>query len=71
MNINMWQEESSDYPAVFLIIEDAFRNMKISNHQEQLFDERLRKSKAFISVLSLIALLDNKIVGISCSRKSI
>jgi predicted N-acetyltransferase YhbS len=63
MNINLRQEKPADYPAVFELIEEAFRNLEISNHQEQFFVERLRKSDAFIPELSLVALLDNKIVG--------
>lgn len=63
MNIQIRQEEPADYPAVFEIIEEAFRKLEISNHQEQFFVERLRKSDAFIPELSLVALIENKIVG--------
>jgi predicted N-acetyltransferase YhbS len=63
MNIKIRQEKPADYPAVFEIIEEAFRNLEVSNHQEQFFVERLRKSEAFIPELSLVALLENKIVG--------
>lgn len=63
MNIKIRQEKPADYPAVFEIIEEAFRNLEISNHQEQFFVERLRKSEAFIPELSLVALLENKVVG--------
>lgn len=61
--MNIRQETPADYPAVFNLIEEAFRNMEISNHQEQFFVERLRKSDAFIPELSLVALLNDKIVG--------
>ncbi len=61
--MNIRQEVLTDYPAVFNLIEEAFRNMEISNHQEHFFVERLRKSQAFIPELSLVALLENKIVG--------
>ncbi|HEY5593009.1 MAG TPA: N-acetyltransferase [Paludibacter sp.] len=63
MNTNIRQEKPADYPAVFELIEEAFRNLEVSNHQEQFFVERLRKSEAFIPELSLVALLENKIVG--------
>jgi predicted N-acetyltransferase YhbS len=63
MNLTLRQEISVDYPVVFEIIEEAFRKLEISNHQEQFFVERLRKSEAFIPELSLVALLKNKIVG--------
>jgi len=63
MNIKIRQEKPADYGAVFELIEEAFRKLEISNHQEQFFVERLRKSDAFIPELSLVALLENKIVG--------
>ena len=63
MQIKIRQEESNDYPVVFKIIEEAFKTLEISNHQEHFFVERLRKSDAFIPELSLVALLDDKIVG--------
>jgi predicted N-acetyltransferase YhbS len=63
MNITIRQEQPADYPAVFELIEKAFSKLEVSNHQEQFFVERLRKSEGFIPELSLVALLDNKIVG--------
>jgi predicted N-acetyltransferase YhbS len=63
MKIKIRQEAPIDYPAVFKIIEDAFKTLEISNHQEQFFVERLRKSEAFVPELSLIAIIDDKIVG--------
>jgi len=61
--MNIRQEQPADYSAVFEIIEQAFRMLEVSNHQEQFFVERLRKSKSFIPDLSLVALLDKKVVG--------
>lgn len=63
MNINVRQEKPADYPAVFELIEKAFRNLEVSNHLEHFLVERLRESKTFIPELSLVALLENKIVG--------
>lgn len=49
------QEEEKDHKKVFQIIEEAFRNMEHSDHQEQFLVEKLRTSKAFIPELSLVA----------------
>jgi len=63
MEIAIRQEESKDFKAVFYLIEEAFKTEKLSDHKEQFLVERLRKSDAFIPELSLIAEIDNKIVG--------
>lgn len=57
------QEENRDHQKVFHLIEEAFRNMGHSDHQEQFLVERLRKSDAFIPELSIVAEIDDKIVG--------
>ena len=57
------QENSSDFAAVFKLIEQAFENEEFSDHQEQFLVQRLRKSEAFIPELSLVAEIDEKIVG--------
>ncbi|WP_160136545.1 GNAT family N-acetyltransferase [Chryseobacterium sp. c4a] len=49
------QEEEKDYQKVFQLIEEAFREMEHSDHQEHFLVEKLRKSEAFIPELSLIA----------------
>jgi predicted N-acetyltransferase YhbS len=63
MPIHIRQEQPSDYPAVFALVEQAFRDLKISDHTEQYLVERLRKSDAFIPELSLVAEDNGKIVG--------
>lgn len=49
--------------AVFALIEKAFAPIQLSDHKEQFLVERLRKSNAFIPELSLVAEIENKIVG--------
>lgn len=49
------QEEEKDHQNVFQLIEEAFKSMKHSDHQEQFLVERLRTSEAFIPELSLVA----------------
>lgn len=63
MDINIRKEKPEDYSSVFELIEKAFRNEKYSDHQEHFLVERLRKSKAFVPELSLVAVVDNTIVG--------
>ncbi len=53
--ITIRQEERKDYQKVFQLMEEAFREMEHSDHQEQFLVEKLRKSEAFIPELSLVA----------------
>lgn len=41
------QETEKDYPQVFKLVEEAFRDMEESDHREQFLVERLRHSPAF------------------------
>jgi predicted N-acetyltransferase YhbS len=63
MKINIRQENKKDHQAVFNLIEKAFKREVYSDHQEQFLVKRLRKSTAFIPELSLVAEIDNQIVG--------
>lgn len=63
MKIKIRQELKKDHKAVFVIIEQAFKNEKLSDHQEPFLVERLRGSKAFIPELSRVSEVDNKLVG--------
>lgn len=53
--IKIRQEEEKDYEKVFQLIEEAFKDMEQSDHQEHFLVEKLRKSDAFIPELSLVA----------------
>ncbi|SHL93202.1 GNAT family N-acetyltransferase [Chryseobacterium contaminans] len=53
--ITIRKEEEKDYEAVFKLTEEAFRDREHSDHQEHFLVEKLRKSEAFISELSLVA----------------
>ena len=57
------QETEKDYPQVFKLVEEAFLDMKESDHCEQFLVERLRHSPAFVPELSLVADGDGGVVG--------
>ena len=63
MKLNLRKEEEKDYPVVFALIEKAFKGEKYSDHREQFLVERLRKSEGFVPELSLVAEIDNQVVG--------
>ncbi|WP_372776309.1 GNAT family N-acetyltransferase [Mangrovibacterium sp.] len=64
MKVHIHQEAETDYPAVFDLVEKAFRSLEISDHSEHHLVERLRKSNAFVPELSLVACTDDgKIAG--------
>lgn len=66
------KEKISDYQLVFELIKKAFKDVELSDHQEQFLVERLRRSNDFIPNLSLVAELEGRIVGhIILSRISI
>lgn len=63
MQITIRQERPEDFKAVFKVIEKAFEALQFSDHKEQFLVERLRKSGAFIPELSMVAEIDNEIIG--------
>lgn len=63
LDLQIRQEQESDYKAVESVVESAFRSMKYSEQTEHLIVNRLRNSSAFVPELSLVALLDQTIIG--------
>ena len=61
--INIRVEQELDYKIVEGVIENAFLNAEFTDNQEHNLVNRLRKSSEFIPELSLVAEIDNKIVG--------
>ena len=57
------REDKRDRDEVDVLIEEAFRDMPDSDHSEHLWVQRLRDSEVFIDDLSLVAELENRIVG--------
>lgn len=62
-NISIRQERASDRAIVFELTRDAFEDMPKSNNDEHNLVDRLRRSPAFIPELSLVAIVDEKLVG--------
>jgi predicted N-acetyltransferase YhbS len=62
-NLLIRQEHRKDWLEVERLIEAAFKEVTISDHKEHLLVRRLRNSKAFVPELSMIAEIDNKILG--------
>lgn len=61
--MNIRKEEKKDYNKVFSLIENAFKDVVYTDHKEQYLVERLRNSASFIPELSLVAEIDDEIVG--------
>src|SRR5690606_35046043 len=61
--MNIRKEETKDYIEVFNLIKNAFENEVFTDHKEQFLVERLRKVESFVPELSLVAEIDEKIVG--------
>lgn len=57
------QETKSDYKATEEVILKAFANLDISDKDEHILVQKLRISISFIPELSLLAVVDNLIVG--------
>lgn len=61
--MNIRKEEKKDYNKVFSLIENSFKDEVYTDHKEQYLVERLRNSASFIPELSLVAEIDDEIVG--------
>lgn len=61
--LNIRKEISADHKPVSILIAKAFSALEHSDHKEQFLVERLRNATAFIPELSLVAEMDNRIVG--------
>ncbi len=63
MNIVIRQERETDHLFIFQLIEKAFREEIYSDKREQFLVERLRNTEGFIPELSLVAEINDQIVG--------
>lgn len=62
-NIIIRQETPEDYDFVIELTEKAFETMEFSDQKEGQLVEKLRKAPTFIPELSLVAELNEKVVG--------
>lgn len=63
MEMQIRQEQTKDHAEVEALVEEAFREMEMSDHKEQFLVARLRKSAAFVPELSLVAEGEGKLLG--------
>lgn len=63
MNIIIRQETEKDYNLTEKVIEKAFKNGEHSDHREQFLVAKLRKNDVFVPELSLVAEINEEIVG--------
>lgn len=63
MDVNIRTETKEDFKEVFDLIRNAFENEEYSDHQEHYLVQCLRSSEAFVPELSLVAEVENQLVG--------
>ncbi len=63
MDIEIRQERPTDYKAVYALIQAAFSTAEHADGNEQDLVVALRRSRAFVPPLSLVAVADGKLVG--------
>ncbi len=63
MNIIIRQETEKDYEISEMVVEKAFKEEAHSDHNEQFLVTKLRKSNVFVPELSLVAEINDEIVG--------
>ena len=63
MDVLIRQELADDYTAVYKLVKRAFEQEPMGGGNEQDLVERLRRSSSFIPELSLVATVNNEIVG--------
>lgn len=56
-------EKKEDRGEVDALIQEAFKEMKYSDHSEHLWVQRLRDSEVYVDDLSLVAEIENQIIG--------
>ena len=61
--ISLRTEKQEDYKAVEALIKEAFAEAEYSDHQEHALVARLRKAPEFIPELSIVAQLEDNLVG--------
>jgi predicted N-acetyltransferase YhbS len=63
MDVNIRQETKKDHSQVYQLVKSSFEGMEFADGDEPDLVVRLRKSKAFIPELSLVAVANDEIFG--------
>lgn len=63
MNIIIRQEKEKDYKISETVVKRAFKNAELTDHNEHFLVFKLRQGDGFIPELSLVAEVDEEIVG--------
>lgn len=63
MKLTIREELTTDYTRVENTTQEAFKTAKHTDHTEHLLVKRLRTGTSFIKELSLVAEIDNEIIG--------
>lgn len=63
MQLQIRQEEVKDHQVVFDLIEASFKDEPFADNKEHFLVDRLKREATFIKELSLVALVDDHIVG--------
>ena len=63
MELSLRTEQLEDYEEVIELTDLAFKHMPFSNQREGELVRKLRKSVSFVEDMSIVAVLNNKIVG--------
>lgn len=69
MKVMIRKETNEDFNETELVVKKAFENAEYSDQSEHLLVDKLRKSDAFITELSLVAEVNHEIVGHSLLTK--
>lgn len=63
INIIIREEEEKDYETIYELVKDAFQGEVLSNHDEHILVNNLRKSPYYIKELALVAEVEGEILG--------
>ncbi|ACD53627.1 N-acetyltransferase [Clostridium botulinum] len=63
MSLKIRNESKKDYKTIYLLVKDAFKTAEHSDGNEHNLIDTLRTSESYIPELSLLAEIDEKIVG--------
>lgn len=63
MNLDIRQERPEEFPALYSLVQNAFKTAQVTSGHEEDFAERLRASSGYIPALALVADLGGTAVG--------